>query len=245
MSKKRPSQTTQPTISSFFSQNSTPSRPKALSKRGSTPIDLTIDSDDGDHPPPPKRQKKNSGTSTFFTPRKDAPSSPKSVTQPSRSAGHAEQWRFDPSSPTRATQPTSSENGRATHERAKRILLGGDGLFSHAARSRGATPAGDGQEGPAESDGEQSADEGDEAEKKFGELMEMFSSSNSKAKKGRATGRKAAAAPVAGPSRPRVQKVVELGPSGKAYTPFELQVSAYPEGVHCPAFTFSGARTQG
>ncbi len=243
MSKKRPTQTIQPSISSFFSQSSSaastvPSRSQpGLTKRGNTPIDLTIDSDDGDQPPPPKRQKTTATTSTFFTPRKKVPPSPKPATQVSRREGHAEQWRFDPSSPTRTTQPVDNEKQRTAHERAKKILLGGDGNFSHVARSRGATPDADGQEGPPEDDGEQSADEGDETEKKFGELMEMFSSSNSKTKKGRATGRKAAPAPVAGPSRSRTQRVEEVGPSGQTYTPFELQVRIYfaivpPSRVH-------------
>ena len=239
MSKKRPTQTTQSTISSFFSQGSnaasarTTSGSKSFTKRGSTPIDLTIDSDDGEHPPPAKRQKTTTIASPFFTPRKNVPPSLKAA-QPSRNGGHAEQWRFDPSSPTRATQPIANEKQRSAHERAKRILLGGDGVFSQAARSRGTTPGTDGLEGLPEDEREQSADEGDDTEKKFGELMEMFSSSSSRAKKRRTTGRKATAAPAAGPSRSRAQRVEEVGPSGQTYTPFELQVRVYSRVMSSP-----------
>ncbi|TBU29038.1 muts domain V-domain-containing protein [Dichomitus squalens] len=219
MSKKRliSSQAAQPTISSFFSQSSSSASSRGT-KRGSTPIDLTLDSDDGGKSPPHKRQKT---TSAFFTPRKNVPPSPKSATQPPRSGGHAEQWRFDPASPSKVLQPVEGEKQRRAHERAKKILLGSDNVLAHRSSSGAATPAPDG-DGPPEHDEERSADEGDEAEKKFGELMEMFSSSNSKARKGKGAAKKAA--PVAGPSRSRTQKVDEIGPSGQAYTPFELQV---------------------
>ena len=224
MSSKRPSasQATQPTISSFFSQTPSTGASPRRAKRGNTPIDLTVDSDEGEQPPPHKRQKT---TSTFFTPRKSVPSSPQSSTQPPRTGGHAEQWRFDPVSPSKAAPHADDEGQRRVHERAKKILLGSGDVFAHRSSSGAATPAPDG-DGPAENDAERSADEGDEAEKKFGELMEMFSSSTPKAaaKKGKGAAKKAAAPPVAGPSRSRTQRVEEIGPSGQPYTPFELQV---------------------
>ena len=129
-------------------------------------------------------------------------------------------------SPSKAAPHADDEGQRRVHERAKKILLGSSDVFAHRSSSGAATPAPDG-DGPAEKDAERSADEGDEAEKKFGELMEMFSSSTPKAaaaKKSKSAAKKAAAPPVAGPSRSRTQRVEEIGPSGQPYTPFELQV---------------------
>ena len=83
----------------------------------------------------------------------------------------------------------------------------------------------DTDDAPAASDGDelvdtgepQSEDEAGDAEKKFGELMEMFSSTASKQK---ATKRARAPATITR----RSQRVEEIGPSGQTYTPFELQV---------------------
>ena len=118
-------------------------------------------------------------------------------------------------------QETSKQ--RDAHERAKRILLGDENVFSRRTHSTDMTPSSDIDETVANPDAAPEEDE-DEAEKKFSELMEMFSSSKGKGK-GKAVTRKAVP-PVAGPSRSRTQKKVEeLGPSGQPYTPFELQVS--------------------
>ncbi|KAH9890684.1 muts domain V-domain-containing protein [Cubamyces lactineus] len=203
---------TQPTISSFFSQGS-------QSRRGHTPIDLTLDSDDDGGPPPPKRQRTT--TSSFFSPRKPSASPSKAAT-PKNGGGHAEQWRFDPESPSRAAHLQETSKQREAHEKAKRILLGDENVFSRRTHSTDMTPSSDIEEAVANPDAALEEDE-DEAEKKFSELMEMFSSTKGKGK-GKAVTRKAVP-PVAGPSRSRTQKKVEeLGPSGQPYTPFELQV---------------------
>ncbi|KAI0713432.1 muts domain V-domain-containing protein [Earliella scabrosa] len=205
--KRTASSGTQATISSYFSQPvvSTPSTPTARgkTKRGSTPIDLTIDSDD-EKPPPPKKQRTTTAVS------------PKPTKQASRSGGHAEQWRFDPSSPTKPTQATDSERHRDAHDRAKRILLGNDNVFARRKVTDDAPAASDGDE-LVDTGEPQSEDEAGDAEKKFGELMEMFSSTASKPK---ATKRVRAPATTTR----RSQRVEEIGPSGQTYTPFELQV---------------------
>ena len=121
-------------------------------------------------------------------------------------------------------QETSKQ--REAHERAKKILLGDENIFSRRMRSTEVTPSSDIEEIVADPDAATEEDE-DEAEKKFSELMEMFSSSKGKGK-GKAVRRKALP-PAAGPSRSRSQKKVEeLGPSGQPYTPFELQVGCIP-----------------
>lgn len=203
---------TQATISSFFSQttSSTPSTPTARgkTKRRSTPIDLTIDSDDGEPHPPHKRQKTSS---SFFGVNM---ASPKPATQATGNGGHAEQWRFDPSSPSKATEVGDSEEQRRAREKAKRILLGGDDVLNGRNRSN---------EPPATVVEEDDSDE-EHTEKKFGELLEMFSSKPSKKSKSTA---KRTKPPVAGPSRSRSQKAEEIGPSGQPYTPFELQVCSF------------------
>ncbi|KAI0806964.1 muts domain V-domain-containing protein [Fomes fomentarius] len=210
--KRTTSSGTQATISSFFSQttSSTPSTPTArgkTTKRGSTPIDLTIDSDDGEIHPPHKRQKMSS---SFFEVNK---ASPKPATQATKHGGHAEQWRFDPSSPSKAMEVGDSEEQCRAREKAKRILLGGDDVLKRRNRS---------YEPPAavmQQDDRLPSDE-EHTEKKFGELLEMFSS---KPSKGKSTAKRTKL-PVAGPSRSRSQKAEEIGPSGQPYTPFELQV---------------------
>ncbi|KAI0668532.1 muts domain V-domain-containing protein [Trametes maxima] len=212
----------QATISSFFSQSTAgPSTPKGNSlkhKRGNTPIDLTLDSDDDglSSAPPPKRQRTT--TSNFFSPKASSKASPKPAT--TSSGGQAEQWRFDPGSPGLSRPHKGDGELSEGHVRAKRILLGGANVFSRQRRSTHSTPSSD-----LEEDAERSATpaDGDEedSEKKFSELMEMFSVS--KTKKGKSAARKTGP-PAAGPSRSRSNKVVEIGPSGKAYTPFELQV---------------------
>lgn len=210
----------QASISSYFSQSttpgpSTPSRP-SQAKRASSPIDLTLDSDD-DQPPPSKRARK---TSSFFsTALSPVASSSKPNAQTARATGHAEQWRFNPSSPARNTQVNDSERQRSVHDRAKKILLGGGSYFNRTVHVDESTAinASDGEH-DEERARSPSADEADEAEKQFGELMEMFASS--KTKKGKAAMKK-----VTTPSaRVKNKKAEEIGPSGQSYTPFELQV---------------------
>ncbi|RDX52693.1 hypothetical protein OH76DRAFT_1454157 [Lentinus brumalis] len=213
---------TQPTISSYFSQSTAPTTPSGetggRSKRGSTPIDLTFDSDGEGISPPRKRQRT---TSSFFGSKHAAAPSPKPATQAASSAGHAEQWRFDPASPTKSSRSADGEQQRSAHERAKKILLGGDNIFNRRKYSDDAPLPSEGGDDPVE-DGDPQSEEENKAEKKFGELLEMFSSAGTK-KKGKSTAKKAKP-PVAGPSRSRGQKVEEVGPGGQTYTPFELQV---------------------
>ncbi len=222
------SMSTQPTISSYFSQSTALTTPSGetggRSKRGGTPIDLTFDSDGEGMSPPRKRQRT---TSSFFGSKHAAASSPKPATQAASSAGHAQQWRFDPASPTKSSRFADGEQQRSAHERAKKILLGGDNIFNRRKYSDDAPLPSEGGDDPV-GDGDPQSEEENKAEKKFGELLEMFSSAGTK-KKGKSTAKKAKP-PAAGPSRSRGQKVEEVGPSGQTYTPFELQV--------CPAVEY-------
>lgn len=114
---------------------------------------------------------------------------------------------------------------RSAHERAKKILLGNVNIFNRRTQSADATPSSD-----VEEEAEKAADppvEEEDSEKKFGELMEMFSSSSSKTKRKGKGAAKKSGPPVAGPSRSKSQKIEEIGPSGQPYTPFELQVGHF------------------
>lgn len=224
---------TQATISSFFSKSqssaatasgpSTPTKGKAGSKnkRGSSPIDLTLDSENEEHAPARKRQRTT--TSTFFSPRRPAVSASKAEAAATKSGGHAEQWRFDPSSPSKSQKVPEDATQRNAHERAKRILLGSANVFNNTSRSADAAPSSDVEE-EAETAVAPPEDDVDDAEQTFGELMEMFSSSSSKGKRKGKGAAKKTGLPVAGPSRSKSQKTEEIGPSGQPYTPFELQV---------------------
>ncbi|KAL7283069.1 hypothetical protein ACG7TL_002493 [Trametes sanguinea] len=218
---------TQATISSFFSQSgpagpsSSSSQPVSKIKRGISPIDLTLDSGDEGAAPPAKRQRTT--TSSFFSPKKPSASSYTPATPSMRSGGHAEQWRFDANPPNVAPVTQKNDAQRTAHERAKRILLGNDNVFSRRQPPPDTTHGSDAEEDDDVQDASQ-RDDNDEAEQKFTELLDMFSSSTSK-KKGRGVVKKAGP-PVAGSSRSRTQKIEEIGPSGQTYTPFELQVRA-------------------
>ncbi|KAI9056873.1 hypothetical protein FKP32DRAFT_1584914 [Trametes sanguinea] len=216
----------QATISSFFSQSSAAGPSTSGSQQASktkrlSPIDLTLESDDEGAPPPPKRQRTT--TSSFFSPRKPSASTSTPATPTKTSGGHAEQWRFDPNSPSVASAAHYNDAQLSAHERAKRILLGNDNVFSSRQPSPDATHGSDAEDDDEVRDAPRQDDK-DEAEKKFSELMDMFSSSTTK-KKGRGAAKKSGP-PVAGPSRSRTQKIEEIGPSGQTYTPFELQVRA-------------------
>ena len=173
---------TQPSISSYFSQSQRSPRSKTTpSKRLTSPIDLTLDSDDDAHPPPTKRQKTTreplSSLKLSVTPRKTPQPAPKST-------GQAQQWRFDPESPTRTPHTFKAGEKRRIQERAKKILLGNDNVFRMKKQSKDATPSSDIEGGLGDSEPPPEEDE-DEGDKKFSELMSMFaSSSGSKAGKG-------------------------------------------------------------
>ncbi|EIW60757.1 mismatch repair protein MSH3 [Trametes versicolor FP-101664 SS1] len=212
---------TQATISSFFSKSQSSGKAGSKNKRGNSPIDLTLDSENEELAPVRKRQRTT--TSTFFSPRRPGASASKSGAAATKSGGHAEQWRFNPSSPSKSQKVIEDATQRDAHERAKRILLGSADVFNNTNRSADAAPSSDVEE-EAEILAAPAEDDVDDAEQKFGELMEMFSSSSSKGKrKGKGTAKKTGP-PVAGPSRSKSQKTEEIGPSGQPYTPFELQV---------------------
>ncbi|KAI0781314.1 muts domain V-domain-containing protein [Trametes elegans] len=217
---------TQATISSFFSQGSagpsTPGKAKAGSKtkRGNSPIDLTLDSDEEEREPPNKRQRTT--TSSFFSPRRPVPISPQLSSPATKSGGHAEQWRFDPSSPQKSPRVRLDLEQRKAHDRAKSILLGGSEVFTSRRCSTDVDPSSDVEEIREEWVAPPEEEEADDSEKKFEELMELFSNFKGK-QKGRGNSKKAGL-PQAGPSRSRSQKSEEIGPSGQPYTPFELQV---------------------
>ncbi|KAI0648249.1 muts domain V-domain-containing protein [Trametes meyenii] len=215
---------TQATISSFFSQGTAgPSTPRAGNlkhKRGSTPIDLTLDSDDDGTPSSPPYKRQRTTTSNFFSPKASSKASSKPANPAADSGGHAERWRFAPGSPDLDRSRREANGRNEAHERAKRILLGSANVFGRQRHSTDSTFSSDIEEDAEDSARPADGDEED-SEKKFSELMEMFGSS--KAKKGKNAARRTGP-PTTGPSRSRSNKVAEIGPSGQAYTPFELQV---------------------
>ncbi|KAI0747682.1 muts domain V-domain-containing protein [Daedaleopsis nitida] len=215
----------QATISSYFSQNTNPAGPstppaRRKNKRGSSPIDLTFDSDEEDRAPLAKRAKT---TSSFFSAKQTAPTSPELASR-ATGGGHAEQWRFDPTSPSKRPQEASLDKAqRSAHERAKKILLGSSNVFHRRNQLDDVPPSTDADELEEEGGAQpMDVDEADDSERKFGELMELFSSSAAK-KKSRSITRQAK--PTAtGSGRSKSQKIEVIGPSGLPYTPFELQV---------------------
>lgn len=216
-------------ISSFFSQSDTPQKP-TQKKRTSTPIDLTIDSDDEAGP----SRKRARTTSAFFlssstptTPRKDAAGSSR-VELPQ---DVAEQWRFNPTQPRRSSQnPAGELEQRKRHDRARSILLGDRNLFRSRASPHETEFDVDDMDDLDNkvNDTTHVSDDDEETDQQFSELMEMFSNSKGKATKGRRS------APTLKVSS-KQKKATEVGPSGQTYTPLELQIrelkTKYPDTI--------------
>ncbi|EED81705.1 predicted protein [Postia placenta Mad-698-R] len=224
-----PSSSKQPMISSFFSQSDTPQKP-TQKKRTSTPIDLTIDSDDEAGP----SRKRARTTSAFFlssstptTPRKDVAGSSR-VELPQ---DVAEQWRFNPTQPRRSSQnPAGELEQRKRHDRARSILLGDRNLFRSRASPHETEFDVDDMDDVDNkvNDTTHVSDDDEETDQQFSELMEMFSNSKGKATKGRRS------APTLKVSS-KQKMATEVGPSGQTYTPLELQIrelkTKYPDTI--------------
>ncbi len=229
------SNTGQVMISSYFSQSPKAS-PAKTHHRSSTPIDLTLESDE-DERPAKKKRKMNS----FFT-INAANTSSSSTVQSSRHVENenaVEQYRFDPDNASIASIQTSSQKAarRQRLERAKRILLYNDSVLAqHEQDEQGMPEDGEGDE-PAD---ESVVDEPeDEVDANFRAAMALFqASSSSKSKRSKRKN-----ATVTEPPAKR-KKATEIGPSGEAYTALELQVRELAS-LHFPrVYCITGARAK-
>ncbi|KAF8843625.1 hypothetical protein BDN67DRAFT_964104 [Paxillus ammoniavirescens] len=140
---------TQPRISSFFSQQSSPTR-KRLHSSQNTTIDLTLSGSEIDEQPPIKKLK--------VTPNNAL----------------ADQWRFDGTqrSPTERVVTEHNDKKKRRHEAFKRVLLGENSTFARQKCSRDQGAHSDDEEPPEEQEEALDSDESDVA---FKELTEMFS----------------------------------------------------------------------
>lgn len=203
-----PSQTV---LSSYFSQPPTsPARHASVGQRSSSPIDLTAASDDER---PTKRRKvlgEHEPRASLRRPERDS------------STAAMDQYRLGGTQarPSVNVDNTASEDRR---EKAKGILLSGHDFFDRNAQPQ-QDPEAEDDSGVEEEQPQRTASSSSSAAKtvtgddKFKETMAFFAKSKP-GKKGRKV-----AAPVA-------KKVEEIGPSGKPYTPLELQVNEF--GVCC------------
>ncbi|KAF8162946.1 muts domain V-domain-containing protein [Crassisporium funariophilum] len=186
---------TQPTISAFFSQASTPRKSGLQRKRADSPIDLTVDSEDAESP--------------IKRPRL-ASHQPSSSTQSKATTSVADDWRFSPEKPKQATTSklkTALEKER--HEAFKKKLLQDNSRFLKKEPDI-LEHQDDVEDGDFATHGDTSGDESDD---RFNQLRGMFSNKSKGKSKANIT------VPVK-----RSKKPVELGPSGQSYTPLERQI---------------------
>ncbi|PCH38453.1 hypothetical protein WOLCODRAFT_65402 [Wolfiporia cocos MD-104 SS10] len=223
MSQSSPKKQTR--ISHFFTHS--PESPKSQSKkrRNESPIDLTVDS--GDDVPStsqsPSSRKRNRTTSSYFSSDSGLSLQKQSDVQARSGLDLSQQWRFDTASvssaqTTRAPNPADQKR----HDRARRILLGDDDFFRRSERDEAdllaSAAAEEDETGPGPSQRTEEAPSrasDEETDERFTQLMEKFSGSKSKSKKGKS-------APTA--AQRKGKKTVEIGPSGQSYTPLELQI---------------------
>ena len=211
-------------ISSFFFKSPSPAKLK-------TPVvDLTVDSEDDavDHRPE-KRPKLSHKTSSgeqnlFFTPDPMSPlhlfcvsgAGPSGAGTPSRQSSPIQRYRFDMSSPPdrRPLQSPEVIKAKAARREAfKRKLLDDNDMLSR--RSRLESPprhvATSDAPDSIQLDTEESLLDAEEDESRpFPEFLQSYKSKG-----------KQRAIPV---DNPKKKKVEEIGQSGLAYTPLELQV---------------------
>ncbi|GJE98116.1 MutS family DNA mismatch repair protein [Phanerochaete sordida] len=243
---------TQAVLSSYFSSSPTKSSPLRQGQRrqrGSTPeaqdavgsdaIDLTLSDDDSDAAlwravegrPPAKKRKVGSPSRPSGSPK------PRAAVQSARPVVHSQpqdissspmrQFCFDPSSSSASNIPTSRpsvsevESRARARERAKHILLADNNVFSRRLEVSTSAEASGSREGaPSSDEGEDDEPEADEPSQGKSIDFEGFMAYIGKGKgKGKAKTKGTAAA-----RRPATKKKAELGPSGKSYTPLELQV---------------------
>ncbi|RXW20992.1 hypothetical protein EST38_g4863 [Candolleomyces aberdarensis] len=196
------SQRKQATISSFFSTSPNVS---AGTKRASAHVDLTGDSDNEATRPPAKKSKNASETQ---------PSSSSQIlgsqSTPSAASGPIlKKYGYTPGE-TSQTPKTAAQQER--HEAFKRrLLLDNSTLLPKASVSNQESPGSDGEENGDPLD---SNSESEDPEEQFKKLSEMFANK----------GKKSSNPKVSNAPQKRSKKVVEIGPSGKSYTPLELQV---------------------
>lgn len=221
----------QAVLSSYFSQSSKSSPLRGGRQATSSPqrVDLTLDDSDSDAelwkevgtPPPTKKRR--------VEPLVDKPNIiPPRVQLEKEPEGTAvQQYRFNPSpSADAALQPVNGSGERKKqqwHARAKKILLADSNVFQRRLEVSASAE----EPAPSESEDED-ADAIDGSQEKtsleFEDLMTYYASSS----KGKGTKRKrtTTGAGASQPTAPSLaKKTIEAGPSGKVYTPLELQVS--------------------
>ncbi|PSS32179.1 hypothetical protein PHLCEN_2v2052 [Hermanssonia centrifuga] len=210
------SNTGQVMISSYFSQSPKAS-PAKTHHRSSTPIDLTVDSDEDERPAKKKRKM-----SSFFTTNAANTSSSSTTVQPSQHVENenaVEQYRFDPDNASIARIQTASQEAARKQrlERGKRILLYDDSVLAqHEQDEQGMPEDGEGDE-PGDESGVDEPE--DEVDANFRAAMALFqASSSSKSKRSKRKN-----VTVTEPAAKR-KKATEIGPSGEAYTALELQL---------------------
>lgn len=214
-------------LSSYFSQppgstQSSPSRrQQTTGQRSSSPIDLTVASDEER---PAKRRKVIESplpTKSLLSQRDTDGNS--HVPPQSKGPSVVDHYRFGSRVEPQSFSPAEERARLNRHERAKRILLSGQNVLDRQnSEERGEHDAEDDfdpDDEPSQpasptklSAQEAVSDTGD----KFKETMAFFANSKTR------TGRKKAT-PATAPAR-AAKKIQEIGPSGRSYTPLELQV---------------------
>ena len=178
----------QPRISSFFAQQP-PVHEKHPHSQNTT-IDLTLDDPEVDEQPPIKKLKVEKGNALV------------------------DQWRFDSTRKPSIDRPIvgDEDDKKRRHDEFKRILLAGNGSFTHKKHPEDKRAQSSEEESVQGQDDVHESDVSDEA---FKNLREIFSHKSHK------VGRKARLTS----SAKRKETSEELGPSGQPYTPAELQAS--------------------
>lgn len=203
-------------LSSFFSQSPTKSPARPL-RRARSPVDLTVDSDSDTvrEVEPPLKRRKVVGSSTS----KNTVSVP-SPLDVADEHDIIQQYRFDPhASTSTSSNPAKDAERTSKREQAKRILLTSGNIIEQQLQAEAPELFG--------SDAEDDASEEEEEEEiielkstgtpeAFNELLYMVGAKSTKTKKRKP--------PPKATLRQQAKKAQEIGPSGKAYTPLELQV---------------------
>jgi DNA mismatch repair protein MSH3 len=141
----------------------------------------------------------------------------------------ADKWRYNISSPENLEQgmtPADKNARQLRHEAFRKKLLGENSVFirrkSDANEAKDVIEDGSGGETAAT----ETETSGDESDRAFKDLQDMFLQKHLKGKAKSKTKSRvlAAQAPVVSSTGKGKKKVEELGPSGKTYTPLENQV---------------------
>ncbi|KAI0086630.1 muts domain V-domain-containing protein [Irpex rosettiformis] len=226
---KSPKSGRQSMLSSYFSQSSpTHKQPVTAGQRSSSPIDLT-NASDGERPAKRRKKAVDDLANARKLPLQNAGAQSQA---PSLHNGLSaiNQYRFGTQVPRQSFSAVEERARLRRHEQARRILLSNHNALDHQNSDEHGEY--DATEDDVDNDEEQSRSvpspattktahkeatpdaEGD----KFKETMTFFANSSGK-HKGSRKKPVATAAPVRA-----AKKVQEIGPSGEAYTPLELQV---------------------